>query len=454
MATVARQNIDKLTDKLSVTINKEDYMPAFETKLKSYSKTANIPGFRKGNVPAGMIKKMYGAGIFQEEVLRSVEKELYKYLTDEKPEIFAQPLPLTNDMAVNMSEPDSYTFDFEIGLKPALNVAPLDKAAIIKYEIELTPEAIDEEISRMQTKGGTMSEPEEISEEDDVLNVQFTETNEAGEAVEGGIVKDNSVMLKYFSNKLQKELKGKKAGDSISFNLKNSFEKDALQNILVDLGIDTDDKNAADKHFTMKIEKIGRVEKRELNEAFYKEVFPEKDVKTEEEFKQAIKEDFSKHLEAQSKNQVHDQLYHYLLDETKLEFPEAFLKRWLQSGGEEAKTPEQVEQEFPDFINQLKWTLISEKLTEENKIEVSKEEVKEKMKQEVMGYFGQMNMGEDMSWLESYIDRMMNDEKHVESTYRRLAATKLFDYIESQVKPKNKKIGQKEFFEMLDKHKH
>ncbi len=199
MATVERENIGKLTDKLVVSVTKEDYFPAFDKKLKEYGKTANIPGFRKGMVPAGMIKKMYGAGVFQDEVLRSVEKELYTWLSNEKPEIFAQPLPLVNDTHLDMAKPETYKFDFEIGLKPALEIAPLDKANLIKYDIELTDEALEEEVSRLQLKAGNMTEPETITHEDDVLNVLFTETDDKGEPIEDGIVKENSVMLKYFS---------------------------------------------------------------------------------------------------------------------------------------------------------------------------------------------------------------------------------------------------------------
>lgn len=453
MATVERENIGNLTDKLVVSVTKEDYFPTFEKKLKEYGKTANIPGFRKGMVPAGMIKKMYGAGIYQDEVLRSVEKELYTWLSKEKPEIFAQPLPLVNDTVLDMTNPGTYNFDFEIGIKPPFEVAPFDKANITKYEIELNEADMAEEVSRLQLKGGNMTEPETITNEDDVLNVLFTETNENGEPIEGGIVKENSVMLKYFSLALQKQLMDKKAGEEINFKLKDSFDAEALKNILHDLGLEGNDE-AENKNFNLKVDKIGHVEKRELEEGFFKEIFPAKDLKTEEEFKTALREDFEKHLEGQSKNQVHDQLYHYLLNETKMEFPEAFLKRWLQNGGDQQKTAEQVEQEFPTFLNQLKWQLISEKIMAEQKLEVGEQEIKEQMRTEIMGYFGGMDMGGDTSFIDSYIDRMLKDEKHVDATYRRLSTTKLFDYAEAQVKATPKKISEKEFKEMVENHHH
>ena len=132
MATITRESIGPLHDKLIVKVDKEDYYPSFDKKLKDYSKTANIPGFRKGMVPAGMIKKMYGGSIFTDEVLKSVEKELYGYLNKEKPEIFGQPLPLNSDLRnMDINEPASYDFEFEMGLKPDYAIADLSKAKAI-----------------------------------------------------------------------------------------------------------------------------------------------------------------------------------------------------------------------------------------------------------------------------------------------------------------------------------
>ena len=455
MPTVERENIGLLTDKLTVKIKKEDYLPSFEKKLKEYSKTANIPGFRKGMVPAGMIKKMYGAGIFSDEILKTVEKQLYTYLNDEKPDIFAQPLPLETDMSkMDINNPSDYDFGFEIGLKPVFEIQDFAKAKLTLYKVSVTDEMVNEEISRMQIKAGKMTEPETIDNEENVLNVLFTESDKDGNAVEGGIVKENSVILKYFIPKMQKQLMGKKTGDHFVFQLDKTFEGDKLEMMLQDLGFEKDDKEAAAKYFKLDVVKIGLVEKREMNEEFFNEVFPGKNIKTEEELRNELKEEIAKHWDAQSRNQLHDQLYHLLIDDTKMEFPESFLKRWLQSGGEKPKTAEEAEHEFPGFSNQLKWTLISDKLIKDNKLDVTEEELKETMRTEVMRYFGQMNMGDDMSWLDSYIDRMMKDEKQVDATYRRLITEKLFGWMESQTKPKEKKVTPEELTAMQHNHQH
>ena len=455
MATVVRENIGLLNDKLTVKITKEDYFPSFEKKLKEYSKTANIPGFRKGMVPAGMIKKMYGAGIFNDEVLRSVETELYNWLNTEKPEIFAQPLPLTNDLrSLDMNNPGDVEFGFEIGLKPSFELPALSKATITKHVVDVTDAMVDEEISRMQIKGGNMTEPETINNEENVINVLFTECDKDGNAVEGGISKENSVLLKYFAPKIQKELNGKKVGDSILFQLNKTFETDKLEMMLQDLGFAKDDAEAAKKYFKLDIVKIGLVEKRALDETFFNEIFPGKEIKTEQALREELKKEIAAYWDSQSMNQLHDQLYHYLLDDTKMEFPETFLKRWLETGGDKPKTSEEATAEYPGFSNQLKWTLISDKLITDNKLEVSEAELKDSMRAEVTRYFGQMNMDGDMSWLDSYIDRLMKDEKQVDATYRRLITEKVFGFAASQSKAKEKKVTAEELVAMQHNHQH
>jgi trigger factor len=417
MATVARENVGLLTDKLTVKITKDDYFTSFDKKIKEYAKTANIPGFRKGMVPVGMVKKMYGASIFTDEVLKTVEKELYTYLSTEKPDIFAQPLPLENDVrGLDMNNPADYEFGFEIGLKPAYTLPEFSKAKLTLHKVAATDAMVDEEIVRMQVKAGKMTEPEVIDSEENVLNILFIESDADGNVVEGGVSKENSVIVKYLTAATQKKFMGKKVGDNVVVKLADAFEGDKLDAIAKDLGLEA----AGDKYFKLDIAKVGLVEKRELNEEFFKEVYPTKEIKTLDELKQNLKEEIQHYWDGQSKNQLQDQLYHYLLDETQMEFPAEFLKRWLQNGGEKPKTAEEAEAEYPGFSGQLKWTLISDKLITDNNLNVANEELRKYMKVEVMRYFGTMQLGDDTSWLESYIDRMMKDEKQVDASYRRL----------------------------------
>ena len=458
MATVARENIGLLNDKIMITVGKEDYLPSFEKKLKEYSKTVNIPGFRKGMVPAGMIKKMYGASIYTDEVLKTVEKQLYTYLDTEKPDIFAQPLALDADIRkLDLNNPSEYEFGFEIGLKPTFELAPLAKANATLHKVTATDAMVQEEVDRMLIKDGKMTEPETVESEEAVLTILFTETDKEGNTIEGGIEKENSVIVKYLTPAAQKQVMGKKKDDVVILQLSKAFDKDKMEAFVLDLGLDKEDKEAAKKYFKLTIVKIGLVEKRELNEAFFAEVFPGAAIATEEEFRKKLKEEIEQYWDGQSRNQLHDQLYHYLLDETKIEFPDQFLKRWLQVGSEERKTAEQAEAEFPSFSNQLKWTLISDKIIKDNNLDVSAEELKASMKEEVMRYFGGINLnqfGEDTSWLDSYVDRMLKDEKQVDASYRRLVTDKLFIWTQSQVTPAEKQVTGEELTAMQHNHQH
>src|SRR5439155_1506236 len=255
MATITRENIALLTDKVVVKLNKEDYLPAFEQSIKKYAKTANLPGFRKGMVPASLVKKMYGQSVFTDEVLRTVEKELNNYMVNEQLDIFAQPLPLESDSrAFDLNNPNDYSFAFQIGLKPSFEL-DTKELHLIRYNVQVTDEMVSDEVNRLQTRHGKMTEPETVSNDENVLNLEF--------------------------------------------------------------------------------------------------------ITTEEEFRNGVKVEIENYYRNESTNQLHDQMYHQLIDHTQMEFPEDFLKKWLQDGAEKTKSPEEAEKEYPTFVNQLKWTLIS-----------------------------------------------------------------------------------------------
>ena len=453
MATVSRENIGLLTDKLTVQLSKEDYLPAFEQSIKKYAKTANIPGFRKGMVPASMVKKMYGAGVFTEEVLRTVEKELNTYMQTEQLDIFAQPLPLDNDARqINMNNPEDYSFSFEIGLKPAIDLNPAS-INVTRNKVEVTDEMIEEEVERLKVRHGKMTEPEEVSSDDNVLNIEFTETDAEGNVVEGGVNKGNSLLVKYFSESVRPQLMGKKNNDTIVLQLKEAFEEKEREWILSDLGLDKEDPSAADKYFKLTITKVGFVERPEMNEEFFEASFPGKKIANEDDFKNAVKEGIQAQWDAQSRNQLHDQIYHQLVDNTHLEFPASFLKRWIQEGGEEKKTAEEAETEYPNFQNSLKWTLISSQLMEKNDIKVEPAEIKEFARHQILGYMGLKDAAE-APWIESYADNMLKDKKFIENTYYQLQTTKLFNTLEGQVTVSEKTVTPAELAAMQHDHNH
>jgi trigger factor len=453
MASIKRENVGLLNDKLTVTLGKDDYLKGYETSLKRYAKTANIPGFRKGMVPAGLIKKMYGQSVFTDEVLKTVENEINQYIAKEKLEIFAQPLPMDSQIAnLDVNNPSDYNFAFEIGLKPDFKI-DAKGIKVIRYKIDVTEEMIQSEVERIQVRNGKMTEPETAESEESVLNVTFIESDKSGNEVEGGIKKDNSLLIKYFNTKSRKQFIGTKKDDTVVIQLKKAFDDKELDVIVADLGLTKED---SEKYFKLVITKVGLVEKAPLDETLFTMAYPNQTIKTEAEFKAAIKADIDGYYAQQASNQVHDQIYHALIDDTKMEFPAPFLKRWLQNGGEKQRTEEEAEKEYPVFQDQLKWTLISAKLMEDSKIEVKPEDLKDFAKQQLLSYMGGQlgGLGNDDQWLNDYAERMMKDRKFVEDSYHRISTDKLFKSLEADVKAKEESISAEKFAEKLHHHHH
>ena len=453
MATVTQQDVAPLHKHLNVTINREDYLPTFEKSLKDYSKKANIPGFRKGMVPSGLIKKMYGNSLFVDEVLKTVDKEVFQFLEKEKLDIFAQPLPVDMNLSqIDINHPNNYTFIFEVGMKPEFQLPDLSKEKINRYVVTITDEMLNEEVERLRTRYGNMTEPEEVTGDNNVLNVTFVETDAAGNEVEGGIRKDNSLLVKYFREGFRSQLMGKKKDDTIQLGFEEAFEGKEAEWVLNDLGLDS----ATNKHFKLLVTKVGLVEPRELNEEFFNQLFPNQEVKTEADFRQRVSDELRKQWDAESRNQLQHSLYHVLLEHTQIDFPQDFLKRWIKTQGEnrQPKSDEEVEHEFPGFLNQLKWSLITDKLVQENNIQVGPDEIRQFAKEQLLGYMGMQTLDDEQQWVRDYIDRMMKDKKYVDDAYNRLQTQRIFEWAESQVKAAETPVSREDFLKMTQEHQH
>lgn len=448
MATITRENIAPLNDKLVVNIQKQDYLPAFEKQLKQYAKSANIPGFRKGMVPAGMIKKMYGAGIFNQEVIKTVDEEINKYIRDNQLAILAQPIPLDNTpVDLDVSNPQDYAFEFEIGLQPEVNIDP-KSVNVIRYDVEITDKMIDEESARLQARFGEYTTPETIDAPDTVISATI-------ETVDGTNKGDTAFNLKDVAKSQQKEFTGKKIGDEITVVLGKAFKDDILNRVLSDLKLDKESKDDAKKEAKISITKIGLLEKAPLNEEFFKKVYPAKEITTEQAFRDELKNDLKVYFAQQASAQVQDQIYHQLVDHTALEMPEAFLKRWIVVSGEDKKSEEDANKEYPVFAKQLQWALISSKLSSDNNVQVAPEELKDFARGQLLSYLGgQMGLNGDESWIDDYTNRMLGDRKFVDDAHGQIRISKLFNALEAQVNAKEQKISEEDFAELVKKHSH
>lgn len=453
MATVERSNIGNLHDQLSVKVSKEDYMPAFEKTLKSYGKTANIPGFRKGHVPTGMIKKMYGQSVFADEVIKTAYNEVEKYLQNEKPSIFAQPMVMPNkDLKLDMNQPGDFQFDFEMGIKPEFAIKPIEeKKSITKYKIKISDDMLDKEIEQLAKRAGNLEDQDKQTSDDDLIYLNYFSLNDAGEVE--NVEEPIEDVVEYGS--LPSELKEKLIGTAKDFKFtfspnditdateKEKFLKDALK---------ISAENEA-KTFNAEVTNVARLMPRALDEAFYKEVFPSSEIADETAFRAEVAKALEAQVERFSLERLQNDIYETMVHGTEMELPESFLKRWLKEGGETPKTDEEVTNEWSSFDHQLRWTLISDKLVEKYGIQVSYDEIMNDMKQRVMAYFGAQNE-DDTPWLQSYLERMSKDQNTIEETHRRLLMDKLFGAIANELNITEQEVSDEEFANLPNEHHH
>lgn len=463
MAAVAKEALGPLHEKLTISIEQQDYMPAFENALKKYSKNANIPGFRKGMVPIQLVKKMFGASLFADEVLRTADQQLVKYLQDEKVDFLGQPMPLEADITeLDHNAPASYSFSFELGLKPDIQLPDLKNLEVTRYNVKVTDEMVNEQVNAMQRRLGKVEDVTAIENDDTILNLVFEEVDAEGNLIEGGLVKDNSILAQYFSPAVKESLIGKNADYSFVTTLKDAFEDKEREWIISDMGA-KDTEGIADKSFKISFTKLGILNPAALDTELFKQVFPNDEVADEAAFRSKIREDIEQRWSRESDNQLQHQAYHILIDNTVADFPESFLKRWIKTqpgndaADKEEKTDEQVEQEYPEFASQLKWTLVIDKIVRANEINVSSDEIKNAAMGQLFSYMGQMGMGapnDVQPWMTSYVDKMMKDKKYVEQTYHSIEVQKVLEWTAKEFNPAIKELEAKEFEDMVNEHQH
>ncbi len=451
MASVSRENIANLQDKITVKVTKEDFMPSFERSLKNYAKTANVPGFRKGMVPAGMVKKMYGQSVYNEEIIRTASKQLEDYLKDEKLAIFAKPMLVadTAPQQLDMNAPADVDFVFEIGIKPEFNIpAVANKTALTKYNIEVSDKMVEDEVERIARRYGKPEDKDAVESKEDIVYVTFEVVNADGTVNENIEKAEDTAILERYPAKLQAELMGKKAGDTLVIKPSDIATAEELP---VFLKNSVKNELAADTNFKLTLTKVALIIPAPLDETLYSQVFQGADIQDEAAFKELIKGELGREYHRITVERLNNEVYEILVHQTPFDIPVPFLKRWLKEGQDKPKTDAEVETEFPAFEHQLRWTLISDKLIVENNINVSFEEVNEDIKNRVLAYFG-IQAGEEAPWMDGYMQKIAKDEKTLNETYQRLMFDRLFQFLHTQFNITEQSISEEDFFKLQDPH--
>ena len=432
---ITKEQIDDLNAVVKVAITKDDYQDKVDTILKDYRKQANIPGFRKGQVPMGLIKKQYGKAVLVDEVNKLLQDNLNKYLTEEKLDVLGNPLPKQQD---NFDwDQEELAFEFELGLAPNFEVPLKTKKAITQYKIIADKNMIEEQIERIQKQYGKLVTKEVVSKKDEVSGSFINEAEEI----------DTTAMLevdKLKSKKAVEALLGKKVGDEVVLETKGLFKEDhTLSSVL---GIDKQKAETLDTEVTFKITEINEREPAELNQELFDKLFGPDSVKSEKELKERIKEDSEKQFEQQSDQKLLNDVTEYFIDNTKFELPAGFLTKWIQMTGEKPLSEEEASEEYEKSEKGLRYQLIEGKIIRDNELQVQFDELKEFAKgfiRSQMAQFGQLNPKEEE--LDTIAARVLGNQDEVKRLSEQLMSQKLLNLYKEKANLKTKEVTYENF---------
>jgi trigger factor len=435
-----------LTATLRVEIKEADYQQKVADKLKDYKKKANIPGFRPGHVPAGLIKKQYGKPLLIDEVNQMLQRAVYEHIQKESLEILGNPLPV-EQTDIDWDNQKDFSFDFELGLSPEFSVEVSDKTKVPYLVIEADKAMIDRYVEDYAKRFGKMSYPTKV-EEHAILKGAMVEVDAAGTPVEGGIEK--SVTLTMSSLAKEKEAMGKQVGDTLALNAKKSFAKDFnLANVL---GVSAQELEESTGEFTFTLSELSKLEPAPVNQELFDKVFGEGAVKSEAEFRDMIKADAEKMFVGESDRKFYEDLKKTVLEKTKVGLPVAFLKKWMQTAGEKPMTADEVETQFPQMEESMKWQLVENKVIKDHKIEVKQEELIAFTQDLVARQMAQYGQSPEPAELENIAKRVLENQEEAQRIADQLFSEKLVGFFKNAVSLKEKKVSFDDFLkEMTDK---
>lgn len=432
---ISKEQIDNLNAVVKVAITKEDYEEKVNDILKNYRKQANIPGFRKGQVPMGLIKKQYGKAVLVDEVNKLLQDNLNKYLTEEKLDVLGNPLPKAQeDLDWNN---ENFDFEFELGLAPEFEVKLKTKKPVTHYKIVADKKMVNEQVERLQKQYGKIISKAEVTK---IAEVNGVFTNEA-EEIEN---KTTIEVDKLKGKKAVDALLGKKVGESVTLKTKGLFKEDYL--LSSSLGIPKDKAEKLNIEVTFTISEINEREPAELNQELFDKLFGEGDVKSEAEMREKIKTDSEKQFEQQSDQKLLNDITEKLIADTKFDLPSEFLKKWIQISGEKELSDEEAADEYEKSEKGLRYQLIEGKIIKENDLQVQFDELKEFAKgfiKSQMAQYGHMNPQEEE--LENIAARVMGNQDEVKRLSEQLMSQKLLTVYKEQANLKTKEISYENF---------
>ena len=443
---VTREENGELNAIIHINLKEEDYIEAVNKQLSDYRKKANMPGFRPGKVPMGMIKKMYGNSIQADEINKKVSEVLNNYIIEEKVDILGYPLPnMEKTKPIDFSKQTEFDFFFDIGLVPEFEVKLDEQVKTPYYTITITDEEIDKAIGDVKVRFGEEENPE-TAELTDGLQGKFVQLDDEGNVVEGGHVHTGFFKIEDVKLKtIQKKFVGKGNGALEVFNPYQAFKDEEKTKAVLGLQDASEEQVKADYQF--EIEKVVRSKEAEMGEELYKKVFPNDDLKTEEEFRAKLSEDLSKHYSRDADRQFLADTINKLIEMAKIDLPDEFMKRWLIESNQGKISKEQLDLQYDSYAKTFRWQLIEGKLQEEfgDAAIVKEEEVRDKVRNYFTAMGGDANLGPQ---IDSIIDSILQNQEEKQKIQNDLLDEKFIALFKEHVKMSKKKVSAEKFFEI------
>ena len=437
---ISKEQIDALNAVITLEIDKSDYQGKVEEALNNYRKNASIPGFRKGHVPMGMVKKQYEKAIQADELNKLISESLNKFIEDEKLRLLGQPIPKEEGSDANFLG-DHHKFVFEIGLEPEFTVdlsQPIDY-----YDIKVTDKEIDTQIEHLRSHFGTYEVSESISEKSQISGTFFNEAEQ--------VDKFFTFAAKQLGEKAFEALKDKKVGDQLSLSTKGLFKDPHL--LMQALEKPHDVVHDLDIEVTFTIEKIEDQVLADMNEEFFQKVYP--DTTTEADFREKVAKSIKEDFDHSSDVRLLDDATEMLIEKTKFDLPADFLKRWIRATSENPITEEEAAEDYENSEKGLRYQLIEGKIVEQNNLQVSYQEIRDFTENAIraqMARFGLFEIGKKE--LDNFVNNTLKERAEVERIHRELTGGKLIEFYKEKANLNKIEIDIDSFIEKFYSHQH
>tara|TARA_Y100000739_G_C20563232_1_gene444072 strand:- start:42 stop:1394 length:1353 start_codon:yes stop_codon:yes gene_type:complete len=443
---ISQEPIDALRAHVSVTLEKSDYEERVESTLKSHRKQAQMPGFRVGKIPMGIIKKQYGKGVLADELNKLLSEALQKHVVDNKLDVLGNPIPSDSLEDIgDWDNPDSFTFHYEIGLAPEINLE-LKKAKFTRHTIPVDKKAIDNRIKDMKRQHGKVKDVEKAGEKDMLLGT-FFELDEKGEILEGGIENRSSISIEFVEDKkVQKKLIGSKINDVLVLDpAKVTKGHDDLGKML---GITNEQVHDLKSEFKFGVEEIKTLEEHEVNQELFDKVYPKGEVKSKKDFNAKIENDLEDFFDRDAEWVFRRRFVVDLVEHMKISLPEEFLKRWIILTNDKPVTPDQLEQEFAGYADSLRWQLVQKTVMADQDLKVTADELEIEAKKFIGAQYAQYGMPMDEETMSNVAKNMLAQEDERRRIADVVIERKVVDHLKTLVTIKDKSISYEKFAEL------